>query len=513
MDAHLKQPQPNQHLRQQRRVRGWTLERAADELYQLCGLKKSKRGDINAKMIGSWERGEHLPSLFYQEKLSHLYGQSLQDLGFITLWESEEEGKDDPVPDSEQLPLLHSDPFQQLESFQLTPRQAIDLLNETPHATLEQRLGAWLALAASDLATLFEEHWTLEEVLTSFHIMLQGVQAMPNISRRTLGRKFLQLGAAAVISGVPIPTGKHISAEEQSQLHQALGATIASGWQLFHTAGNAQVLAVGHAQLSLVQQLHAQLHVRERSLFYSAIYDLIGKALFFQERYEEALDAHNSAYIAALQAGDPWRVTQSLICQADGHQALGNHAEAIQTIEEALRILGNPTSETQLRSKAHLLACWADNAMSMREVSMAQRQLEASALYAVQLGPNEEFDHANWLQLAGKNALLTGDFLTALRYYEEALANLPPHWMVRRVLVLIPMMVAYACKRDREASLDTAEGAVATLQALNAPGLNTQFVDSFRRGLLDLFPQDQHIHAFLTEVQQRYPQLQITVDA
>ena len=142
---------------------------------------------------------------------------------------------------------------------------------------------------------------------------------------------------------------------------------------------------------------------------------------------------------------------------------------------------------------------------------MAQRQLEASALFAVQLGPNEEFDHANWLQLAGKNALRTGDFLTALRYYEEALANLPPHWMVRRVLVLIPMMVA--CKRDREASLDTAEGAVSTLQALNAPGLNSQFVDSFRRGLLDLFPQDQHIHAFLTGVQQRYPQLQITVDA
>ena len=513
MDSHLKQPQPNQLLRQQRRARGWTLERAADELYKLCESKGSKRGDINAKMIGSWERGEHLPSLFYQEKLRLLYGQSLQDLGFILSRESEEEGKAKPLPVSERLSPLRSEPIQQLLSVQLTPRQAVDLLQETPHPSLEQQCGAWLALAASDLATLFEGGWTLEEVLSSFHIILQGVQAMPNISRRAFGRTFLQLGAAAVISGIPIPSGKHISAEEQSQLHQALGATIASGWQLFHTAGNAQVLAVGHAQLALVQRVHAQLHTRERALFYSAIYDLIGKALFFQERYEEALDAHHSAYIAALQAGDPWRVTQNLICHADGHQALGQHVEAIQTIEEALRVLGNPTHEVQLRSKAHLLACWADNAMSMGEASMAQRQLEASAVYADQLGPNEEFDHAHWLQLAGKNALCAGDYLMALRYYEKALENLPPHWMIRRVHVLIPMMVAYACKRDREASLDTAQRAVAALQALNAPGLNKQFVDSFRRGLLDLFPQDQPIRAFLTEVHQRYPQLQITVDA
>jgi tetratricopeptide (TPR) repeat protein len=513
MDTYLKQPQPNQLLRLQRRARGWTLERTADELYKLCESKESKRGDINAKMIGSWERGEHLPSLFYQEKLRLLYGQSLQDLGFITSWESEEEGKEKPFPVSERLPVLRSEPIQQLLPAQLTPRQAIDLLQETPHSTLEQHCGAWLALAASDLVTLFEDGWTLEEVLSSFHIILQGVQAMPNISRRALGRKFLQLGAAAVISGVPIPTGKHISVEEQCQLHQALGATIASGWQLFHTTGNAQVLAVGHAQLALVQHVHAQLHARERSLFYSAIYDLIGKTLFFQERYEEALAAHNSAYIAALQAGDPWRVTQNLICQADGHQARGHHAEAIQTIEEALRVLGNPTSEAQLRSKAHLLACWADNAMSMGEASMSQRQLEASAVYAEQLSPNEEFDHAHWLQLAGKNALAAGDYLMALQYYEEALENLPPHWMIRQVLVLIPMMVAYACKRDRDASLDIAERAVAALQALNAPGLNKQFVDSFRRGLLEVFPQDQPVRVFLTEVHQRFPQLQITVDA
>jgi hypothetical protein len=156
----------------------------------------------------------------------------------------------------------------------------------------------------------------LEEILTVLQVSLQGVQAVPSISRRTCGRKLVALGAAAAISHISIPSGKHISAEEQFHLQQALGENIAAGWRLFHTAGNAQVLAVGEAQLALVQHVHAILPARARAHLYSAIYDLIGKAYFFQERYSEALDAHQSAYIAALQAGDPWRVTQSLICQS-----------------------------------------------------------------------------------------------------------------------------------------------------------------------------------------------------
>jgi tetratricopeptide (TPR) repeat protein len=503
MDSHLKQPQRNELLKQQRLVRGWTQARAAEELSHLCEDKPRAResGEINDKMIGRWERGEHLPSLYYQRKLSHLYERSLQELGFIV---TKDERATVPQHMSDRrLPLVS-------EPIQLPPHQAIDLFCEMPHAPSEPQLGAWLALGASDLATLFDEGWSLEEVLTALHITLQGVQAMPNISRRTFGRKLFTLGAVAVVGGVPIPTGKHISAEEQMRLQQALGENIAAGWRLFHTAGNAQVLAVGQAQLSLVQHVHAILPARDRALFYSAIYDLIGKSYFFQERFEEALDAHQSAYIAALQTGDPWRVTQSLICQADGYQARGQHVEAIQTIEEALRILGTPTNEDQLRSKAHLLACWADNAMNLGEDTTVQRQLQASAVYLDRLNPNEEFDHAIWLQLAGKYALMSGDHQTALRYYEEAQAVVPAHWIVRQVLVLLPMMVAYACKRDRDASLATAKKAVAALQVLNAPGLNKQFVESVRRGLLDSFPQDKEVHAFLADVRQRYPLLPVT---
>lgn len=501
-------------LKQQREMRGWSQAHAAGELAQLCedDQRDDQPAGVNAKMIGSWERGEHLPSLYYRSKLSLLYGKSLQELGLIAVGETRQERAEESLPLSNRLLPSVSEPLQQMPSIQLIPRQAIDQLCEAPHDTGELQLGAWLALEASDLATLFDEGWSLEEVLTSLHITLRGVQAMPKFSRRTFGRKFFEFGTAAIVGSVPIPTGKQISAEEQTQLQQALGENIAAGWRLFHTAGNAQVLAVGQAQLAIVQHVHSILPARDRALFYSAIYDLIGKSYFFQERYEEALSAHQSAYIAALQAGDPWRVTQSLICQADGYQARDQHVEAIQTIEEALRVLGKPVNEEQLRSKAHLLACWADNAMNLGEDTTVQRQLEASAVYLDQLAPNEEFDHAIWLQLAGKYALMNGDYMTALRHYEEAQAELPTHWIVRQVLVLLPLMVAYACKRDRDASLATAKKAVAALQVLNAPSLNKQFAESVRRGLLDSFPKDKYVQTFLFDVQQRYPLLPMAAE-
>src|SRR5579863_7967681 len=93
--SNLKHLHPNGLLRQQRLERGWTLERTADELYKLFGTRAGNRGDINAKMIGGWERGEHPPSLYYQEKLSLLYGKSLRELGFITIREEVEQGRAD----------------------------------------------------------------------------------------------------------------------------------------------------------------------------------------------------------------------------------------------------------------------------------------------------------------------------------------------------------------------------------------------------------------------------------
>lgn len=72
----------NERLRRERELRGWSLDRAADELFQLCGDRR-RRGDINANMIHRWEMGIHLPSPYYREKLCQLYGKNAAELGLI----------------------------------------------------------------------------------------------------------------------------------------------------------------------------------------------------------------------------------------------------------------------------------------------------------------------------------------------------------------------------------------------------------------------------------------------
>lgn len=478
---------PNNLLRHERESRGWTLRRVADELYQRCGNSQvSDRGVINADMVSRWELGKHRPSRFWQEQLSLLYGKSLEELGFV-----------EPLPPPERLPT-HA--FASLQSGTVTlptHHQAIDFLfRGAAQAAPEEWIGVWLALQASDLAVLFQEGWSVDDILTSLQALLKGVQALSNISRRALGRKLLEFGTAAVISGITIPTAKHVSAEERMQLQEALGTSLVAGWKLFHTAGNAQVLAVGQAQLYLLQQNHTWIPSRVRAGFYTSVYNLIGKASHFQGRYEDALEAHQSAHVAALATGDPWNVAQSLICQADSYQAIGQHAAAIDAIEEAMRLLGHHAEEELLRSQAQLLASWVENALDMKEWHTAEEKLEEAAALLERLPPHEQFDRASWLQLAGKHAFAVADYRRAVEHLETALREVPPTWLIRRALILLPLVAAHTWERDREASLATSEAAFAAVKALNAPTVTQPYRVSLQ-GLLEAFPHDSGVQAFV----------------
>lgn len=503
MSTHIRKP--NHRLRRERELRSWTLEQAADALYQLCveEPRMGSRGDINMSMISRWERGIHPPSRFYQRKLSQLYGKSAEELGFLEPPTDKLTGPHPPLPPMLTGALSH---LQEISSPTFSAARAIDMLSAPVDTAPDQQLGAWLALSAQDLIPLFDAGWTPEMVLEALHIQLKGVSAMSLISRRAFGRHLLQLGAATLLSGIPLPAGEHTSAEERMRLHQAFGESIAAGWKLFHTACNAQVLAVGQAELALLQQTHAFLYPQIRSIFYAGVYNLIGRAHHFQEHYEAALLAHMSAHIAALGAGDPWHVAQSLICQSDTYQALGRYTDAIGCIQEALRTLGN-VEEEHLRSRAHLLGCWADNAMTMGEYTLSQHKLAESEAYLDRISPKEEFDRTSWLQLAGKRSLMAGDPKQAVAHLEEALAVIPSHWLVRRAGILIPLAIAYARMRERDLSIQMAQQMVPVLVAMNAPMTNKQFAEYLSQDLLGLAPHDEQTYSFVREARHQLPSL------
>jgi tetratricopeptide (TPR) repeat protein len=480
---------PNHRLRQQRLQRSWTLEQAADELYRIGGRRE--RGDINAKMIGRWERGEYPPSLFWQEKLCLLYSKSAEELGFM-----------EPPHIPERLPAVVSSSMQHVSPvLSLPSHRTIDLLCETLDDSIEQQLGAWLAVSADDLAPLFGCGWSLEDVLTSLQVVLQGVQAMSRFSRR----KLLQLGAAAVVSSVPLPEEKHISVEDRIHLHRALSESIAAGWKLFHTAGNAQVLAVGHAQLHLVQHVSSELYPSVRPLMYTGVYNLIGAALHFQGRYDEAYQAHERAYLAALEGADVLNMAQSRTCQANGLREQHRYSEALQTMEAALRLVSQQQDTDCIRLRAHVLAAAAESAAFLGETNIVQKNLAASEGLLEQLPFTaiEEFDHASWHQYAGTCALILKHHARAAEELQRAVESLSPHWLVRQATALMPLAIAYARARERDRCLETLEKAAQVIRTMNASGLTRQFVVYLDEEIQTAFPAEPQISAFIATARQQ----------
>jgi len=335
----------------------------------------------------------------------------------------------------------------------------------------------------------------------------EGRPPMSLISRRQL----LELGIAALISQLAQLDRKRITGLDREELGWVLSKGIADGWKQFLTLPNAEVLTMSQLQLSLIHQAHTLLEPSTRSYLYAGAYGLVGLALHQREHHEEALHAYHNGHLAALATGDPWYVAQSLICQADAYLGLGMYAEALHAIEEGLLGLGE-SDEMHRRARAHLLGCWADVAMTMRNYHLAQRKLDKSAQYVDDVTLIEEFDRTCWLQLAGKKALMAGEYQQAIDHLEAALAANPSQWLVRQAGILLPLSMAYARMRNRERTLSIAGQAIPVIRTVNAPMTNTHFLAYVKEDLVGRFPHDWEIDSFLKEAQQQLPHLPALVD-
>jgi len=66
---------------------------------------------------------------------------------------------------------------------------------------------------------------------------------------------------------------------------------------------------------------------------------LVGATYHFQGRYQEALRAHEKAYMTALEGADGWNMAQCRSWQAYGWKALGRYTDALQATDAALRLI------------------------------------------------------------------------------------------------------------------------------------------------------------------------------
>ncbi|GLV60911.1 hypothetical protein KDH_77300 [Dictyobacter sp. S3.2.2.5] len=463
-------------LRTARCLRNLTIKQLADE------------ARIGSSTV--W-RAEHNYSINAESRrrLCQYFGMSAKELGLV---EDESQSNQEPAPEASasaspsqslHLPLLVQ---------QKTSHQGPEPMPREPEIAQEQRAGAWLALNATELSTLFEAGWTMEEVLNSLRVVLRGAQGMPPSVRQKITR----------IGDLVPSSDKHISMEERTRLCTTLQESVAEGWQRFQTMRPTEVLVSAQAQLYLVQQTHDLIFPELRYSLYAALYNLIGAAAYLQGSYAAAQQAYTRAHIAALEGADIWNMAQNLNWQAIVANVRGQYVPAIANIEAALRLIANEQSEEYVRLRAHLLADWAYNASLLQDAYQTEEKLDASSQLLEKLGPDEEFDAAQWQQMSGSSMLNLKHYSRAINHLETALRQQPEAWIIRRARTLVPLAEAYARKRELEASLGAAKNLVPLLADIDSSMLNQRFTE-YQQVLVKVFPHEPRAQAFIQSVRQR----------
>jgi tetratricopeptide (TPR) repeat protein len=231
---------------------------------------------------------------------------------------------------------------------------------------------------------------------------------------------------------------------------------------------------------------------------------LIGAALHFQNRYEEAYRAQEKAYISALEGADAWNMAQSRSWQAYGLSACRNYPEALQVIDAALRLVSDQNDIESVRLRARLLAFSAEIAALLNDEEEVQRRLSASEALLEHLpGYHEEFDRVSWLQQAGTCALSLRQYEVAVTRLRQALDALPAQWTLRSVSTVIPLASALTRLHELDEALVIARKTLPIVKSLQSPALTQGFTHYLHTELLNSFPNDRRCQAFVVEAQQQ----------
>jgi DNA-binding SARP family transcriptional activator len=319
-------------------------------------------------------------------------------------------------------------------------------------------------------------------------------------------RQLVELGIAALISRLTQLDSQRVSGTERDALSRALSQSIMDGWNHLFLLENAQVVALGRVQLALLHRCHPLIHPSALPYLYAGTHSFLGIGLHFQACDEDALQEYHHGYLAAVATGDPWYVAQSLICQSDSYHALGQYDAAIQSIQEALRVLAQAPADAAaiVQARAHLLSCWADSAMMLGDERTTREKLDQAASFLDPGTLNEEFDRPAWLLIAGKYALKANNVEAAKAHFEEALTSLPQTWLLRRVMTATGLAMACARLGDHATSLAQARELLPLLLATNAPMTNRWFTNYLRQDLLTRFPADEEVRDFVAEASRNF---------
>ncbi|RAQ93934.1 hypothetical protein A4R35_00215 [Thermogemmatispora tikiterensis] len=352
------------------------------------------------------------------------------------------------------------------------------------------------------------DKWLLQGIVTLSYLQTQGwstehlIQVVTSLSQtgasmfELLRRQFLQQASALFLwGGAPLlPPHKGPTAEESAQIAEALRTCLQQGWRFFYAGQASQALATGQISVFFLRHVYSWFSLAEHALLLAGAYNLLGSALCLHGRYHEAFQAHQSASLAALEAGDPFTLCYSRLGQVNALYGQGAYQQASQSAQQVLRMMDQLPDSPAPELRAHVLGLWAESALSLGDYCLASQLLDRIGLCLEQetISPNEAFDRAHWYHLRGKLAVLSKDFPQALQYSKQALQALSPTSILRRLFMLLPLLTACCCLHEREEGVQGLELLQTLLPTTHLPSFTRPLHDVLE-GFLAAFPHEARV--------------------
>ena len=358
---------PNEELRRQRELRGWSLKKVAGELQQqFPGVA------VTEKEVGRWERGLRVPSPYYREKLCVLYNMTAAQLGFI----------DPPVtPQPPSIPSIHV----------LTSEQAAALplhqLTEGTGVNMDQVRRVLLRLGVAGTSLVIVPHMLYVE-----------------------------------------PTHAAISDDHMAFLEQEMASRWAlyhTGGAARASIGLDVWLQeiIRCAQIARGTSWHEQAHI-----LLTMSYQLQACVLRDLMRYPEAHRAHRKAFLVAQELHDPELMASALTREGITFNQQDQPVEAIAYFSQALatiKYLGYYRLEgytLQAQSEAQAKAQQAQaswTSIGLAELTLGDHETlpERSLI---------RLNSASILAQRGVNAVLLYDYQQAVKLIDKSLDDYDP---------------------------------------------------------------------------------------
>ncbi len=386
---------PNVILLQERKRRGWTQRKLADELNAIPsdnGIQGAATGD----MIRKWEKGIHPPSSFYRERLCKVFECTLDQLGFEDV-----------------TPLLS------------TPSHPLPVVDISTSAMRLMRL------------ITVVDHWHSPNVQELQSIVNQEIHMIDNISRRD---------ALAALAALPIVLlGLKGSPPIEERLAR-YAASLSACWNWYFDGEAEDIkayLALHLPNLTALAKTPSK-HQKSAASLASQAYQLEWQVALQEQDFGRALYATQEAATCGEIAGNPNLVAASRIRRAHVYSHLKNPTQQMRHHDNAL----------QLASKVSpLLKSWmnmvvAENHASLHHIEEAE-QLISSARETFpdrpENDPNSTFVHVTPYTLSifeTKTYLRMSQPDKALDSIQRVEKGIPDAMVPRRVELLNQRLLA-----------------------------------------------------------------------